>query len=595
MDNQNFTKKNIFINTPNQLFSIDEQKKITAFSLIKAYGNNSNSFLTLYDGFQYFFPPSSHRLTQPLGTVAYMDTNTTWVGAADPLCHEQDVTKLLISFRSEALKHGKSAILLPVNQSVAKQAHECGYGVYQIGAEPLWDLEKIQDPKAILLKKLHPAKELLNKGAVVEEFQPLQLSSHDHIELDAITQRWLASRKFLPLGFLNQVEPWQLLEFKKFYWVKHHGHILGFLAAIPVLGKNSWYLMDLIRDTNTPHGVTELLVLECMQHLKAQGVKEITLGMSPLAHLPSQYIETHPIYDFLAGFIFKRMDFFYNFKTLYLYKKKFDPTRWEPLFLISSPSRLKAQTLFALSTVCLPKGIIPTILSVFQRFFNRVSFFSTLMKYFSNQIVFRPPPKTFYEFLLRISGTSILFTTTVLFFLMTTDRDFKVRQHILERYGFSMERFISESGFSFHYLKTVLLSGLVHWDFLHLSLNLCMLVLFCGFFELIAGTFLMSASYALGTFFANFITAAILTSLAKFSHLSLFSSLTKEIDIGCSLGVFSCMGALFSFLKKSWFTQCAVVVIIGLIAWFDHQWLAFSHLTAFYLSFFFIRIYAKKI
>jgi phosphatidylglycerol lysyltransferase len=68
-----------------------------------------------------------------------------------------------------------------------------------------------------------------------------------------------------------------------------------------------------------------------MQWGKERGYSAFALGMAPLAGLRSGPFA--PLWNRLAGLLFRYGEHFYNFQGLRQYKDKFEPD-WQPRFLV---------------------------------------------------------------------------------------------------------------------------------------------------------------------------------------------------------------------------------------------------------------------
>src|SRR5438067_280687 len=125
-----FDKRRLFVGRPTLTH---EQVR----ELIRQHGRNSNSFMLLYPGFEYF---ASERPDLP-GAIAFVDTSSAWVGGAQPLCGQSDTVEMLDDFARTAARIGKSAMMLPVSQSIAEQSEKAGYQSILIGSEPVFQFD----------------------------------------------------------------------------------------------------------------------------------------------------------------------------------------------------------------------------------------------------------------------------------------------------------------------------------------------------------------------------------------------------------------------------------------------------------------------
>jgi phosphatidylglycerol lysyltransferase len=111
------------------------------------------------------------------------------------------------------------------------------------------------------------------------------------------------------------------------------GKPVAFLNLCPIPGRNGWLTEQFPRIETAPNGSVELLMHEAVQTVAREGADYITMGMVPL----STRVDPGPQPGWLRSLSWlarahgKR---FYNFQGLEVFKSKFDPQWWEPLFVI---------------------------------------------------------------------------------------------------------------------------------------------------------------------------------------------------------------------------------------------------------------------
>lgn len=521
--------------------------------LVFKYGTHSNSVLILYQGFKYFKKYQNiSDLSVLVGVIAYVDTPTAWVGATDPFCEESLTKELIAEYVKGAKKAGKVALLLPTSEKIAAVARTLGYYVIQIGMEPWISLGKLPSTvKEKYLRNMHVAKQLHAKGAVVEKFDPLQITTRERMELEAICAQWLQSRKSVPLSFLNQLKPWYLVRHKKYFRIHFHGQQVGFLAAVPIPATNSWYLFDLMRTPQSPLGTTELLVIEAIDILKKEGANEVTLGTTPLAPVSVHERKHHRFAYGIFDFLYEKFDSVYGFKSLFQYKDKFETTHWEPLYFICSSRFPGIRSWYGLLRALFARRISGVLLGGLMKTLGSLNFTSILHHRLSETLVTRSLPKSTLQCVSRAKSVFVLITMNLLFFMFAVDRaSNSLRPTVKEFFGYSWENF-SLTGFSFQNFTTLLLSSFLHFDLVHLIFNLSLLVIFVGFLELIAGSVLVISCYFFGVMLSNPLTSIAVNGFLTVFPVANLHEFSQEIDVGCSLGVFSCLGALCHFMKKT--------------------------------------------
>jgi hypothetical protein len=507
-----------------------------ALPLVKKYGLNSNSFLTLYPGFEYF------RSENPTldGMIAYVNTTNAWVAAAEPIAAHEDQVRLLTEFADAATQAGKRVLLIPADQDFAERAAKAGFGALLVGSEPTILLDRYPKTGSTWLDVIPSARQFSTKGAVVKEFNSADLSDELRAELDQMTLDWLGTRKTATLGFLNQVHPWLHAREKKFFTVELDGKIQAFLAAIPIPARNSWYLIDTIRRSDSSSGTTELLLLQAMKFLQSQGAKEITMGVAPLSAIETAdkidiaNARGHPILYRIMRLVYERGNQFYNFKPLFTYKMKFHPTVVRPVFLLykGSPKSvgLSASDIVSISQAWLPHGISHAAGLGMIRLISRLSFPDMIKGLLRPGTIVRSVPPSFLRLVIRCRLTLILIFVTTLLYFLTTDSQGMLQSGIREQWSFSW------SGLSRDPIHTFFLAPLLQPNLSHFVMGLFGLVVFTGGMEYLAGSTLTAFC-----FFLPMLLSSPLAALMLDKNLSY---------LGGSLGVLGTAGGLYWFFKK---------------------------------------------
>jgi phosphatidylglycerol lysyltransferase len=86
------------------------------------------------------------------------------------------------------------------------------------------------------------------------------------------------------------------------------------------------------RKPDAPTGIMEHALIAAAMKMKNDGVREVSLGLAPLAGIDINKPNVSRA-EKLMNAVFYNMDFGYDFKNLQRFKKKFDPTVWEPRYL----------------------------------------------------------------------------------------------------------------------------------------------------------------------------------------------------------------------------------------------------------------------
>ena len=146
------------------------------------------------------------------------------------------------------------------------------------------------------------------------------------------------------------------------------------------------------------------------------------------------------------------------------------------------------------------------------------------------------------KLVLRCRLTTALIVANIVLFIFTTDRFGIIDNAVLERWAYSWDLFRNNP------VHSLILSPFLHYNILHLNLNLILLVLFVGPLEYMMGTTLAALTFAVAATFSNPLTSF-------FTHFVFPGSWTQsfdpiDLDVGASLGAYGAGGALVPFLRR---------------------------------------------
>lgn len=546
--------------------------------LLKKYGNNSNSFLGLYPGFDVFVPDG----LEEQAAIAFSENEYAWVGVSEPLCEEKLKEKVLYEFARAAQRSNKKAVLLPVSEHIKNISEVQGYGSIQIGSEPFFNLQKYSLQHSEWPETLHSAKALKNKNAGINTFKLNEVSEDLLNRLNFIRDEWLGNRKSIPLGFVNRVEPWSCPDEKRYFLIEQDGRVNAFLAAVPIYGRKGWYFNDLLRKRLSPPGTAELLMLEAMRLLRDEKYEWVTTGVSPLARLDEKYFKKHSYLFKILNLTFESKNPFYNFKPLYNFKNKFQPSVWEPAFLIFSPDQFNVKVFLGFQKAFVPATFWQNIRFQILKQIEGLKPWERVGRWISKDVIVRRAPKTWREYLTFAPWTvSSIIILLVLFDMLSLK--FTIHPRYADYWAWSWTRM--KDGYDIDDFISMLGSGLLHWNLFHLFTNLSLIFIFGSTVEIFLGGRLFTAVFFAPFITSNFLTGAILSVVGRWvSHPWLSEALISR-DLGASLGAFGLVGAFVQIAKSRIFWILGVLLfVIGLVVAHGDM-IHINHLVAFAMGF----------
>jgi phosphatidylglycerol lysyltransferase len=112
--------------------------------------------------------------------------------------------------------------------------------------------------------------------------------------------------------------------------------------------------LDLMRSYPEAKGVMDFLIVESIDHFKDLGVEEVSLGNAPLANA-EQNRRLYGREEKAVKFLFERFNRYYGYKSLFEFKKKYQPA-WQGRYLGFRASANLLLVAVALVRVHLPQG-----------------------------------------------------------------------------------------------------------------------------------------------------------------------------------------------------------------------------------------------
>ncbi len=103
----------------------------------------------------------------------------------------------------------------------------------------------------------------------------------------------------------------------------------GFVHLVPCFGRSAMSLAAMRRDRDTPNGLMELLIVRAIEHLRAEGVDELSLNFAAFGRWldrPQNLVER------MLGRAVRRFNRWFQVESLLRFNEKFSP-RWEPRYL----------------------------------------------------------------------------------------------------------------------------------------------------------------------------------------------------------------------------------------------------------------------
>ncbi len=336
--------------------------------LVRRYGYETQSFLSLYGGMKVWYA------AEPEAAVVYRQVGRVAVVAAAPLAASEHLAETTHRFLKYCDQQGLDCLMLPIGPRFAEVALSCGMALLGVGESGFFKLPGWK-PAGDRAKKVRAGVNQARRAGVrIERYDPAQnQDAGARAEIESLCQVWINTREVDALGWLLELDPFSLREHKRYFLARNaEGRLEGMLACSPIYARCGWYLEDLIRRPDAERGVSELLVVEAIKHLSAEGAELATLATSPLAGIEPDRLTTSfkPLARVLA-LIYEHLDAFYHFKALHHFKSKFGPSFVEPEYAAIYPPRIRLRTVYAVIGAFDPAGFTGVMASKLRRLWRR--------------------------------------------------------------------------------------------------------------------------------------------------------------------------------------------------------------------------------
>jgi phosphatidylglycerol lysyltransferase len=290
-----------------QIFSIEER-----IELLKKYGNQSSSFLTLQPKMEYFDIPE-------IGYLAYTKYKSTVTVLSNPICAADNYEFLI----NEFLKIHYNAQFIQINKIFFELlCRKFGYFGSNFGMEyklniANWNLKGRK--KQGIRSAVNKAKSL---KIVVNE-------SIDYIKIKKISDDWIRTRncKKQDLKFLVAPLESDIAGLTRHFFAYQFGQPIGFIFFDPLFDKDQLigYIPNLSRaNSHFKQGLWYVIMNEAIEKFRHEGINFIDLGLVPFLidkqrePLESRYIRL------LCNFFYHYTNWLFNAKGLAFTKSRMD-------------------------------------------------------------------------------------------------------------------------------------------------------------------------------------------------------------------------------------------------------------------------------
>jgi lysyl-tRNA synthetase, class II len=296
-----------------------------AVDVVRAHGQDTLSFFKLRPDKHYYFNDDRTAF------VAYRVEAGTLLLSGDPVGPTEAFPDLLLAVRGFARSRGLKLAAVGASEDLVRIYDELGLQALYIGDEAIVEIDKFS-LEGRPIRKVRQSVSRLTKAGFTAELQTL--ATLDRATLPEIERVVELGRQGRPeRGFSMAMDSIRgdCEDDTLFVLARDEaGAVRGLLHFVPCYGRAAVSLSMMRRDPSTPNGLTEFLVVQAIELLRARGIEEMSLNFATGARFmsaPNGHVEA------ALGQLCHRLDRFFQIESLYRFNVKFFP-RWDTRYLI---------------------------------------------------------------------------------------------------------------------------------------------------------------------------------------------------------------------------------------------------------------------
>jgi phosphatidylglycerol lysyltransferase len=311
------------------------------------HGYDSLSFFAKADDKLHYL----HREGSDAAFVGYRVAGRVAVVAGDPVGPDAAATAAIGQFAAWCATNDWVPVFYEASDRYLDAYRSAGLRHFKVGEEAVIPLASF----SLAGGKLAKVRQFINK--VERENPDLTVSEYRRdppdpaidAQLEDISEEWLAGKSGGELGFnLGVFSLDDLADRRTVVASTPDGRVWAFLTWLTYRGGRALLLDAMRRRDDAPAGVMELLIARSALRFKDEGLEAISLATAPLASADDTGAATP--YDKGVRLVFDHFSGFYGYRSLFQFKKKFNPA-WEGRYLVFPRPDLLPRVVWALIRV----------------------------------------------------------------------------------------------------------------------------------------------------------------------------------------------------------------------------------------------------
>jgi phosphatidylglycerol lysyltransferase len=326
--------------------SVADARRISA--LAREYGRDSLSYFAQQDD-------KSHLLLGENVFVAFRVVRRVAVVVGDPVGPPEEVPEAIARFVLACQRNDWVPVFYETSDRWLHEYEAAGLRHFKVGEEAILPLPAFSLAWSRVAKVRQGVAKIEREspGIQVREYRPHARDAEIDEQLEDVSAEWLRAKGIGEMGFnLGVFSVSDLADKRTMIAETPDGTIWAFLTWLPYRGGRALLLDAMRRRSAAPGSVMDLLIARSALQFKDEGLEAISLATAPLANVDEEAVSA---YDRGVRLIFEHFSTVYGYRTLFQYKKKFNPS-WEGRYLVFPRPDLLPRIAYALTAVHIEGG-----------------------------------------------------------------------------------------------------------------------------------------------------------------------------------------------------------------------------------------------
>ena len=294
-------------------------------SLIQSYGHDPLNAFALLDDKYFFFSLSSV-------AIPYVVSSRFAVVLADPVGPPAALAAAISEFVDFCRYQDWAPLFHQVCEETLPVYRTLGFSCLKIGEDARIETESF-DLKGSPFQNLRTLCNKARKLGIQFCWYDASIRPDEELEaqLSHISKAWLDRKNGNEMTFdMSSFSRDEIRRKGTAVALDAEGRALAFATWRP-FNRGEGMVLDLMRALPEARNVLDFVLIESINHFRAGGISEISLGNAPLANASEEYRRAS-VEDLAVRFIYENLNHVYAYKPLFEFKRKYRP-QWRSRYL----------------------------------------------------------------------------------------------------------------------------------------------------------------------------------------------------------------------------------------------------------------------